>query len=39
VAIYGKLGVSRRRGAIEEAVEAGLLDASAVRVTDAGRVG
>jgi LuxR family maltose regulon positive regulatory protein len=39
VAIYGKLGVSTRRGAIEEAVEAGLLDPSAIRVTDAGRVG
>ena len=39
VAIYGKLGVSTRRGAIEEAVGAGLLEASVMRVTDAGRIG
>jgi LuxR family maltose regulon positive regulatory protein len=39
VAIYGKLGVSTRRGAIEEAVASGLLDASAIRTTDAGRIG
>jgi LuxR family maltose regulon positive regulatory protein len=39
VAIYGKLGVSTRRGAIEAAVEAGLLEASVIRVTDAGRIG
>ena len=31
VAIYGKLGVSSRRAAIETAVEIGLLDASALR--------
>ena len=31
-AIYGKLGVSSRRGAIEQAVEAGLLDASVIRI-------
>lgn len=30
MAVYGKLGVSSRRGAIERGVEAGLLDASAV---------
>ena len=39
VAIYGKLGVSTRRAAIEEAVEAGLLDPSVIRMTDAGSVG
>ena len=39
VAIYGKLGVSTRRGAIEEAVDVGLLEASAIWVTDAGRIG
>jgi LuxR family maltose regulon positive regulatory protein len=33
-AIYGKLGVSSRRGAIEQAVEAGLLDASVIRIPD-----
>jgi len=31
VAIYGKLGVSSRRAAIEKAVEVGLLDGSALR--------
>jgi LuxR family maltose regulon positive regulatory protein len=33
MAIYGKLGVSSRRAAIEQAVEAGLLDASAIRMS------
>ena len=32
MAIYGKLGVSSRRGAIEQAVEAGLLDATVIRM-------
>ena len=32
MAVYGKLGVSSRRGAIEQAVEAGLLDASVIRM-------
>ncbi len=32
MAIYGKLGVSSRRGAIEQAVAAGLLDASVLRM-------
>jgi LuxR family maltose regulon positive regulatory protein len=32
MAIYGKLGVSSRRGAIEQAVEAGLLDDSVIRM-------
>jgi LuxR family maltose regulon positive regulatory protein len=32
MAIYGKLGVSSRRGAIEQAVEAGLLDAAVIRM-------
>jgi LuxR family maltose regulon positive regulatory protein len=32
MAIYGKLGVSSRRGAIEQAVEAGLLDAAVIRL-------
>ena len=33
MAIYGKLGVSSRRGAIEQAAEAGLLDASVIRMS------
>ncbi len=32
MAIYGKLGVSSRRGAIEKAVEAGLLDSAIIRL-------
>ena len=32
MAIYGKLGVSSRRGAIEQAVEAGLLDTAVIRM-------
>ncbi len=36
MAIYGKLGVSSRRGAIEQAVEGGLLDASAIRMPESG---
>ncbi len=32
MAIYGKLGVSSRRGAIEQAVQAGLLDAAVIRM-------
>jgi LuxR family transcriptional regulator, maltose regulon positive regulatory protein len=32
MAIYGKLGVSSRRGAIEQAVESGLLDPSVTRM-------
>ena len=32
MAVYGKLGVSSRRGAIESGVEAGLLDASVIRM-------
>ena len=32
MAIYGKLGVSSRRGAIEQAVEAGLLDRAVIRM-------
>jgi LuxR family maltose regulon positive regulatory protein len=31
IAVYGKLGVSSRRGAIEQAVRAGLLDPSVIR--------
>jgi hypothetical protein len=31
ISIYSKLGVASRRGAIEQAVEAGLLDASVLR--------
>jgi LuxR family maltose regulon positive regulatory protein len=34
-AVYGKLGVSSRRSAIEEAVQAGLLDASVMRMPGA----
>ena len=34
MAIYGKLGVSSRRGAIEQGVDAGLLDASAIRMPE-----
>ncbi len=34
IAVYGKLGVSSRGGAIEAAVHAGLLDASLVRLPD-----
>ena len=30
--MYGKLGVATRRGAIEQAVEAGLLDSSVIRM-------
>ena len=32
MAVYGKLGVATRRGAIEQAVEAGLLDSSVIRM-------
>ena len=32
MAVYGKLGVTSRRGAIEQAVEAGLLDAAVLRM-------
>jgi LuxR family maltose regulon positive regulatory protein len=35
MAVYGKLGVSSRRGAIESGVEAGLLDAAAIRMPEA----
>jgi LuxR family maltose regulon positive regulatory protein len=34
MAVYGKLGVSSRRGAIESGVEAGLLDAAAIRMPE-----
>jgi LuxR family maltose regulon positive regulatory protein len=35
MAVYGKLGVASRRGAIEQAVEAGLLDTSVIRMPGA----
>ena len=35
MAVYGKLGVASRRGAIEQAVEAGLLDTSVMRMPGA----